>query len=292
MNKEKYIKSPLNYVGGKYKLLSQILPLFPNDIHTFVDLFGGGFNVGVNVEAEHIVYNDICSQVVDLLKNFYENEYENIHEKIIETIVQYELSRSDINGYEIYGCNSNNGLSGYNKWKYINLRKDYNAQPDWIKFYTLVSYSFSNQIRFNSKSQFNMPCGKRDYNLSLQGKLKLFVQELHKKKIQFYNIDFGKYNFKIDDFVYCDPPYFNSVATYNEQCGWNEEHENLLLNILDELNKKGIRFALSNNLKYDNQLLDKWKNKYNVYYLSGNYSNCNYQKKDKSKDIEVLITNY
>ena len=51
-------------------------------------------------------------------------------------------------------------------------------------------------------------------------------------------------------------------------------------------------FALSNNLKYDNPLLDEWKNKYNVHYLNGDYSNCNYQKKDKSADCEVLITNY
>ena len=41
MNKNNYIKSPLNYVGGKYKLLNEIIPLFPNDINTFVDLFGG-----------------------------------------------------------------------------------------------------------------------------------------------------------------------------------------------------------------------------------------------------------
>lgn len=37
-----YIKSPLNYTGGKYKLLPQILPLLPNNIDTFIDLFGGG----------------------------------------------------------------------------------------------------------------------------------------------------------------------------------------------------------------------------------------------------------
>ena len=29
------IQSPLNYTGGKYRLLSQILPLFPDDIETF-----------------------------------------------------------------------------------------------------------------------------------------------------------------------------------------------------------------------------------------------------------------
>ncbi|MFY7787853.1 MAG: DNA adenine methylase [Thermoflexibacteraceae bacterium] len=35
----KQIKSPLNYIGGKYKLLEQILHLFPKEINTFVDWF-------------------------------------------------------------------------------------------------------------------------------------------------------------------------------------------------------------------------------------------------------------
>ena len=40
--KEKYIKSPLNYVGGKYKLLNELVALFPTELNTFVDLFWGG----------------------------------------------------------------------------------------------------------------------------------------------------------------------------------------------------------------------------------------------------------
>ncbi len=287
-----YIKSPLNYVGGKYKLLPQIIPLFPEKIKTFVDLFGGGFNVGVNVKAEHIVYNDICSQVVDLLKQFYKNEYESIHKAILDTIAHYGLSRSDINGYETYGCNSSDGLGSYNKQKYFRLRDDYNKNPEWVKFYTLITCSFSNQIRFNSKGNFNMPYGKRDYNISLQSKLKEFVETIHKMSIDFYDNDFRERIFGSDDFVYCDPPYFNSVASYNEQGGWTEQDEKDLLNLLDALNERNIRWALSNNLKYDNPLLDKWIEKYNIHYLNGNYSNCNYHKKDKSKDIEVLVTNY
>ena len=55
---EKYIKSPMNYTGGKYKLLNQILPLFPKDINTFVDLFTGGCSVAVNVNANKIIAND------------------------------------------------------------------------------------------------------------------------------------------------------------------------------------------------------------------------------------------
>lgn len=51
-----YIKSPLIYNGGKYKLLPQIMPNFPSECNTFVDLFTGGLNVGINVNAK----NNIC----------------------------------------------------------------------------------------------------------------------------------------------------------------------------------------------------------------------------------------
>lgn len=44
------IKSPLNYTGGKYKLLPQILSFFPEKVPLFIDLFCGGGNVGINVQ--------------------------------------------------------------------------------------------------------------------------------------------------------------------------------------------------------------------------------------------------
>ena len=90
----------------------------------------------------------------------------------------------------------------------------------------------------------------------------------------------------------CDPPYYNSNATYNENNGWTEQDEKDLLNLLDQLNDKNIKFALSNNFKYNNPFLKEWSKNYNIHYLNYNYNNCNYQKKDKNGDIEVLITNY
>lgn len=288
----KYVKSPLNYIGGKYKLLSQIIPLIPTDIKCFVDLFGGGFNIGANVNCQNIIYNDVCIYLVDLLKNFYTHTEDYIHEKTIKFIEKYKLSRTDINSYEFYGCNSNDGLSKYNGPQYRKLREDYNRQQDWIRFYILILYSFNNQIRFNSNGQFNMPCGKRDYNLSLQRKEKSFLNVIHNKNIAFINNDFREYHFSQGDFIYCDPPYFNSVATYIENGLWDINDEKDLLSFLNTVDKSNGRFALSNNLKYDNPLLYKWKDKYNIHFLNTDYSNCNYHKINKSKDIEVLITNY
>ena len=60
------IQSPLNYTGGKYKLLPQILPFFPENINCFVDLFCGGCNVGINVHAKKYVYNDSCEPLINL----------------------------------------------------------------------------------------------------------------------------------------------------------------------------------------------------------------------------------
>lgn len=277
--KEKYIKSPLNYVGGKFKLLKEILPLFPNKINTFVDLFGGGFNVGVNINADHIIYNDLEKHVVELLNYLSNNETEKLLSEIDALIEKYNLSKENAEGFN-------------------QLREYYNEENNSpIVFYTMICYAFNYQIRFNQNGKYNMPFGKArsSFNPSLRQKFIDFVEVLHSKDCSFMNISFDKFNFEdfdSGDFVYCDPPYFNSVAAYNEQGGWTEEHEQKLLALLDKLNDKGVKFALSNNLKYDNPFLDEWKNEYKVHYLNGDYSNCNYHKIDRSKDIEVLITNY
>lgn len=82
--------------------------------------------------------------------------------------------------------------------------------------------------------------------------------------------------------------------------GWTKDHEIKLLELIDKLNKQGVRIALSNNLKYNNPYLDNWLGMnyfvddatFKIHYLKGDYVNCNYHKIDRSKDVEVLITNY
>lgn len=275
----KYIKSPLNYVGGKYKLLKDIIPLFPENINTFVDLFGGGFNVGINVTANKLIYNDIEPHVVDLMTILYSTPTSTLLSEIDGYIQRFQLSKENAEGFNA-------------------LRAFYNEQ--WnspIVFYTMVCYAFNYQIRFNKDGKYNMPFGRNrsSFNPTLRANFVRFVDELHNKNVEFINKSFDIFDFtdlNSNDFIYCDPPYFNSVAAYNEQGGWTENHEKDLLALLDILNERNIRFALSNNLKYNNPILENWKNKYNVHYLNGDYSNCNYHKIDRSKDVEVLITNY
>lgn len=279
-----YIKSPLNYTGGKYKLLPQIIPMLPSNINTFVDLFGGGFNVGINIKANKIIYNDTIEEVVGLLKDLYNTEIQECLSEIDKIINKYSLSKT-------------------NKEGYLKLRQDYNnGNKEWYIFYSLICYAFNNQIRFNNKREYNMPFGKdkSSFNPTLRDRFIKFVNQLHIKNIDFMNIDFKEFNINLlseNDFVYCDPPYLISCATYNEKDGWNETKEKALLVFLDILNSKNIKFALSNVItdkNKTNELLKEWSKKYNIHYLNNTYNNCNYQKINKNKGItqEVLITNY
>lgn len=170
-------------------------------------------------------------------------------------------------------------------------------------FYVIIVYAFNNQIRFNSNGEFNLPVGKRDFNKKMEQKLIDFIDKIQEQNCIFTCRDFREFDtskLTSKDFVYVDPPYLITCATYNEQGGWNESTEKDLLAFLDELNNKHIRFALSNVLRSkgkENKILIEWLEKkadnYTVIPLNYSYSNSNYQTKDKtSASEEVLIINY
>ena len=301
------IQSPLNYTGGKFKLLPQILPLFPQNIDIFVDLFCGGANVGVNVKSNRTILNDTDDNLTYLF-NMFKNLGSDCLPLLDEIIEKYGLSQSAEHGYEYYGCNSGTGLAPYNKDRFLKLREDFNNSPDpgyyhYAMLYVLIIYSFNNQIRFNRQGQFNLPVGKRDFNEKMQDKLNKFIKRLDAKRYEFSNYDFRDFDMSqlnSESFVYADPPYLITCATYNEQGGWNEQDEKDLLQFLDKLHSNNIKFALSNVLRSkgkENSILINWINKnidkYRVINLNYDYNNSNYQVKDKdSVTEEVLIINY
>ena len=300
------VKSPLNYTGGKYKLLNQIIPIFPSNLDLFVDLFSGGANVGVNVNAKRIVCVDKQEEIIRVMKLYKKYEVSFIINSLENIIDKYQLSNSLLNGYKMYNCTSDKGLGSYNKSKYLELRKDYNnmkcnSTKKDLLFLTLIIYGFNNQIRFNSNGEFNMPVGKRDFNNSLRKNLKNFITKLKTKNIEFIKADFREVAIETTDntLVYCDPPYFLGTASYNENGGWTEQDEKDLLNYLTILDSNGIKFALSNVIEHKgekNNILDAWIKKYNykVHIIECNYNNSNYHKQSGNiiKTTEVLVTNY
>lgn len=303
--KNNYIKSSINFTGGKFKLLPQIIPLFPQNIENFHDVFAGGANVAINMNVKGKIYiNDIEPHLIELYRYIMENNLDIMLKKIEEVIFQYNLTNTKVNGYSYYNANSSNGLQEINKLQYEKLRSDYNLgsfkkENEPLIFYILTVFSFNNQIRFNDKGLFNVPTGKRDFNKSMELKFRDFKQSLSNRAVVLSNKDFRDVIDEIEnneDFIYLDPPYLITTASYNENGGWSEKDEKDLLDKLDELHSRGIRFALSNVLKHkgkENRFLLDWSRKYNVHFLNFNYDNSNYQSVvNNEKTVEVLITNY
>lgn len=288
--KNPYIKSPLNYTGGKYKILNQILPLFPKRIEKFIDLFAGGGNVGINISAKEIYLNDNLIFLIEMFKIFQDNSISKTIDHINERIERFELSLINTEGYN-------------------QLRDLYNKDKNPLDLFVLIAYSFNHQIRFNSNHQFNTPFGKNrsSFNKSMESNLKQFISRLQENDIQLSSSSFEKFDLSFlseNDFVYCDPPYLITTGSYNDGKrgfeGWGEKEELLLLQTLDNLDSCNIKFALSNVLEHkgkSNDILKNWlqkKSNYKINYLDFNYANSNYQTiiRDKNASIEVLITNY
>lgn len=229
-----------------------------------------------------IIYNDLNNRIVRILETFKKNSVEDMLFYIDSLIDRYKLSKDNTEGF-------------------LKIRTDYNisAEKSSLMLYTIICYAFNNQIRFNSKGEYNLSFGKNksSFNNVLRNRFIEFCTVLQEKNIIFTNSDFRKYGnveFDSDTFIYCDPPYLNSTASYNEKRGWTVRDEEDLRSLLNRLNRQKVKWALSNNLKTNTNLLD-WAKEYNyrVEYINNSYKNCNYHKKDKSnKDIEVLILNY
>lgn len=281
-----YIKSPLNYTGGKYKILESVFQAFPKDIKTFVDVFAGGFNVGINVSAERIICNDQITYLIGLFQLFQKTEMNDLLKEIKGIIEKYQLTQQ-------------------NKEGYYALRVEYNKSRDIIKLFVLTCYAFNHQIRFNNSHEFNSPFGRNrsSFNSNIEKNLTQFCQALQEKNIEFSNVDFMELDYSFlgkKDLVYCDPPYLISTGNYNDGNrgfkDWKEKEEKELLGLLDKLDSKGIRFALSNVFYHkgmSNELLIEWSKKYKIYYIDKTYSNCNYQFKERNAvTVEVLVTNY
>jgi DNA adenine methylase len=281
-----HIKSPLNYTGGKFKILEPIFQAFPKDIRTFVDVFAGGFNVGINVDAKQIVCNDQITYLIELYQMFRSTDIKDILERIQGLISKYELTQQ-------------------NKEGYYALRSDYNRTKDLTELFVLACYAFNHQIRFNNSHEFNSPFGRNrsSFNGSIEKNLTEFCQALHEKNIDFSNLDFAELDYTglgPEDLVYCDPPYLISTGNYNDGNrgfkDWKEGEERALLELLDRLHEQGTKFALSNVLYHkglSNDLLIEWSKRYQVHYIDNTYSNCSYQFKERNAvTVEVLITNY
>ena len=288
------------YQGCKKKLIAKgLVKCFPSNIDTFYDLFSGSGIVSMNVKSKKYVLSDVNEHLFELYNAFKNLSSSKIINGIYERIEKYGLHKNDIrNHMKENSCGV--GIEEYKKG-FIRLRKRYNKKHDIIDFITLMYYSFSQQFRFSYNGDYNMPIGNRPFSrvnkIYIENGCKFFSSDsikLRNKAFDTVNID----KIKKNDFVYLDPPYSSTNAVYNENRyggGWTKKDDKKLFKFCEELNKRGIKFGISNVFESrgkKNKHLIKWCEKNNWYvrhFPNIKYSPCG---KGISNNDEVFITNY
>lgn len=295
-------RSPLFYVGDKYKLMKQLINLFPEKIDDFYEPFVGGGTVFLSIEAKKYHLNDIDKNLINIHRLLIEssNSPNNFFKKVEKIIQKYNLSRSfkeDIIPESLKKEWKKTYFARFNKEGYEKLREcvNKNRKNDPLVLYILLIYGFNRMLRFNGDGLFNLPVGNVDFNKNVVNALKNYFDFVQNKEILISSKDFRSYfsekDFSKNDFVYLDPPYLISASEYNKF--WDQRSESDLLSIIDDLDKKGIKFALSNVTHYNgsrNDLVIKWMKKYRVHKIKSNY--ISYHNNKQKKINEVLITNY
>ena len=295
------IRSPFFYVGDKYKLADQLKKIFPTKIEVLVEPFCGGGSVFLNTKANKYYANDINEYVIRLHKflKSYKNKRIKFFDEFETLIKKYGFSASYLGisvPNELKKKHVKTYYAVYNKNSYLKAKNDFNNdKTNLMLLYLLLIYGFNHMLRFNSNGDFNLPVGNVDYNKNVKKALEDYFDFIDQEKIHFSNLDYKKYiktlKYDKDFFFYFDPPYLISESEYNKM--WSSKNEEELLSLIDELNKQGIRFALSNVLFHkgrENKILIEWAKKYNIHYLKANY--ISYHDNSIKNSVEVLITNY
>lgn len=294
-------KLSIPYTGTKNKLLDFIIPkLNEANCDTLISPFAGSLAVEMNSNCDKFFLNDSNIPLIELYKaiKYRVDSSKQLFNFIKPVIYKYNLNEFDKDSYLDFREDYNNISSNNSDYDTLCIKS--------FCLLILMLHSFNNQIRFNKKGEFNMPFGFRTLNDSNEEKITNLVNFIigGLNRI-FYSLDFNSFicnminenkNNANDTIFYLDPPYNNTVATYNEN-NWNDLEEQELYELINEINNRGFKFLLSNVIEHNGIKNDKLlkfveENNYKIITKEYNYGNCSYQKKNRSESIECLISNY
>lgn len=268
--------NPFNYCGSKHRYLEELFSVLPNTDHlTVIDPFvGGGDLISKLPSTWSIFASDAMPQLIKMHKSIQGGA---LTSKRVDLVIE------------------NEALSGSGEAEYYAFRGKFNAMKSHLPslhLYTLICHSNSNRIRFGPNG-FNMPFGKRTFNKDMRVKLDNYSEALKHLTVDFSCKKYTEVDFNAADLLLIDPPYLNTVATYNERGGWNVNDEFELYTKINKAVASGVKFVYFGQTwskGVHNAHLDAWSSQFKVTVLKDTTAHCS-ANRGKGKTIEVMITN-
>ena len=226
----------LKWVGGKRQLMPSIVEHLPENIkdYKYIEPFIGGGAVFFNLQPKNAIINDYNEELI--------NVYQVIKDNLDELIIDLKKHKNEAEYFYTIRSLDRNGEF-----------KKLSAVQRASRVIFLNKTCFNGLYRVNNAGEFNSPFGRyKNPNIVNEPTLKAVNKFLNNNNVEINSGDYSEILKQTDKkcFVYLDPPYHpiseSSNFTGYVQGGWNMYDQIDLKTACDELNKKGVKFLLSN----------------------------------------------
>ena len=235
MKKNELVAPVLKWVGGKRQLLETFRPLLPSEITTYCKPFVGGGALLFHLQPKCAYINDINHELIGVYRAIKDH---------VEALIA-ELENFENTAEHFYAVRN----WDRDKEKYAS-RSDIQKAA---RVLYLNKTCFNGLYRVNNAGEFNSPFGNyRNPNIVNAPVLRAVSAYFNSADIHITSADYAEVleNVPKGAFVYLDPPYdpVSDTASFTGYAkgGFSREEQIRLRECCDDLDKRGIKFMLSN----------------------------------------------
>lgn len=278
MAESKLVVPFLKWVGGKRKLIPEIKKMLPGGLskYTYYEPFVGGGALLFDLQPTQAVINDSNEELINVYTVIRDHPKELIDElKKHKNTPEYFYEIRSMDRKPIFNNISN--IERASRIIYLNKT------------------CYNGLYRVNNSGKFNSPFGKyKNPNIINESVIKAVSNYLNNAQVEILNVDYEVplRNVSKNAFVYLDPPYHpiskSSNFTGYVRGGWGEKDQLRLRDICNNLNKKGVKFLLSNS---SSDFIKEIYDEYNIHTVRASRS-INSDSSKRGKVDELLIRNY
>ena len=231
----KLVSPVLKWAGGKRQMIKTFLPLIPKKIKSYCEPFVGGGALLFQLQPDIAYINDINTDLICVYRVIKDSV-----DELIEELKKYKNERDFF--YSVRDWDRD-------KRKYSSLSTVERA----ARIIYLNKTCYNGLYRVNKAGEFNSPFGNyRSPNIVNEYVLRAVNDYFNAATVKFSCLDYSKIlaDIKKDTFVYIDPPYDPISRTSNftefSKGGFSKDDQILLRQCCDDLDKRGVKFMLSN----------------------------------------------
>ncbi len=252
----------LQWVGGKRKIVDQLIKHIPSGLNNYYEPFLGGG--ALFFQVKHMFNKCYLSDInLDLVTSY--NAVKKNPEAVNNLLDLYKEKHSKEHYYQVKSNDNSN-----------------NPNNITARFIYLNKYAFKGIYRIGKDGKPTQTFSGRNYS-NIANRLKQCSRLLADTSI--CALDFSFIEPQENDFVYFDPPYHLSGEKFYTRLPFDEQEQIRLRDFVKELNSKGVKMIISNS---NTDFIRNLYQDFNINTIKVMYS----MPQQRRISDEVLITNY